>query len=106
MEQGRKRLRLSGRYWFLLNKLPRRLFYFQLLSNPTKFHETESGSRAKNAAHHDENLYVHWRGLLSRVSPQLLQTYTPIGVVLFQQRYSKSRTLAVAILASQAARPG
>ena len=43
------------------------LLGFNRLSYAPKFHETESGSGAKNTAHHNNHLHVHARGLLSRL---------------------------------------
>lgn len=77
-------------------KLQGWLLHFQFLSYAPKFHKTESGSGTKNAAHHDDNLYVHWCGLLSRRALQLLQTYTPTGTTVSQKDTAKGCGLLLA----------
>ena len=41
------------------------LLSFHILAYAPQFHETESGSGAKNTAHHYDHLNIHSRGLLS-----------------------------------------
>jgi hypothetical protein len=78
----------------------RPLLHFQLLSYAPKFHETESGSGTKNAAHHDNYLYVHWRGLLSRRDlATALDLYTNRKNRV-PKRYSKALRSTVSILVS------
>jgi hypothetical protein len=74
---------------FFSNRTSRLLLRFQLLSYASKFHETKSGSGTKNAAHHDNNLHVHWRGLLSRRGLATAQTYTPTASTVSQKDTAK-----------------